>query len=234
MADAFGHPSGMAQSHSGGSTSVADRYVKARPPTPRPTFDALYPERDRILLHRETKTHVSGGVHRIDYEVVEDRKAKCLIIAPYYGAKATRCRAVFLSLPKLYDAFDSLDQKPWVKQADAAVRDVEICKFVMSRLQFSNVAEWPTFGAADSPALQLEPAPHAVFVPRSGSAADAELEISQPAAFNVAMLAPFEHAVFVPRSGSAADAELEISQPAAFNVAMLAPFEHALFVPRSG
>jgi transcription termination factor Rho len=73
---------------------LADRYVKAKPPTPRPSFETLYPARPARSLHVETKTHVSGGVNRIEYELVEDRERRVLVVAPYNASKATRLRAI--------------------------------------------------------------------------------------------------------------------------------------------
>ena len=55
-------------------------YVKARPATPRPAFEALYPSRGRLRLHAETKTHISGGVNRVEYELVEDWASRTLVV----------------------------------------------------------------------------------------------------------------------------------------------------------
>ena len=167
MADAFAFASGMAQSHAGGSVSSrqeAERYVKARPVTPKPKFEVLYPPRERCRLHREEKIHCSGGVNRVAYEVVEDSQSKCLIVAPYNLSKETRMRGIFLDLERLTNFIDGVPQKPWIKHTDRQSLDTAIAKFVMGRLQLTR----------DSPQQQ------AIFVPRVDSKDDHLLEIPPP------------------------------------------------------
>ena len=189
MADAFKHASGMAQSHAGGSVSgkeIADRYVKARPATPKPGFDVLYPPRERCLLHKETKTHVSGGVNRVEYAIVEDSATRVLVVAPFNTSKSAPLRAIFLSLAVVYEALDGLGAKPWRKHDKAADRDRAVAKFVMSRLQYATETEWPQL-SDDALAGQMPKAPGARFVPRTGPDAetDGAMEVAQPADFAV-------------------------------------------------
>ena len=169
MADAFEHASGMAQSHAGGSVSgkyEADRYLPARPVTPKPSFDALYGERERVAIHRERKMHVGGGVTQVEYEIVEDRKRGVMVVSPYNASKNTQLVPTFLSLEKLYESVDGLEAKPWRKHADDASRDAALAKFIMSR-------------------MQLVPGARVAFVPRAGNAHDAELEVSPPPDFPI-------------------------------------------------
>ena len=133
MADAFAHASGMAQSHASHSVSgreEAARYIKAQP---KPAYEVLYPPRSRVLLHREQKMHVAGGVHRVDYALVEDSASRVLVASPYDTSQRRPLRAIFLSLPRLYEALDALDEKPWTRHAGAEARDRTVCKFVVGR-----------------------------------------------------------------------------------------------------
>eukprot|EP00635_Sarcinochrysidales_sp_CCMP3193_P001309 CAMPEP_0118920028 /NCGR_PEP_ID=MMETSP1166-20130328/18863_1 /TAXON_ID=1104430 /ORGANISM="Chrysoreinhardia sp, Strain CCMP3193" /LENGTH=293 /DNA_ID=CAMNT_0006860565 /DNA_START=1237 /DNA_END=2118 /DNA_ORIENTATION=+ len=174
MADAFQHASGMAQSHAGGSISGRDeaaRYVKA--PT-KPDWETLYPRRARRRVHREEKMHVSGGVSKVSYELVEDWTSRSLVVAPFHVSKDTGMAPIFLDLERLLSLVDGLDCKPWVKHADAAARDAAVAKFVMGRLQL----------ARDG---------HAIFVPRADHPDDdGKLEIPRPPTFDVT-LGGFDH-----------------------------------------
>lgn len=143
-------------------------------------------------------------MNRVEYELVEDRARRMLVVAPYNTTKNASLRAIFLSLERLYETFDSLAGKPWVKDPAGDERDRAVVKFVMSRLQLANSVPWPTFAegsafctgcGAKSLAEQLPPGQAAKFVPRTGADAesDAAFEVAPPTSYVAAADGVFKH-----------------------------------------